>query len=67
MLLKSRHLKVEGNEEDGYRVVYYGKVVKYTKSFEYAMDVAIALLVEDWEQLFDYGISPQEVMELEGR
>ncbi len=66
MLLRSKHLKVEGNEEDGYRVIYYGKVIKYTKSFEYAMDVAIALLVDDWDQLFDYGIDPHEVVQLEG-
>ena len=66
MLLRSKHLRVEGNEQDGYRVVYYDKVVKHTKSFDYAMDVAIALLVEDWDQLFDYGIDPREVVELEG-
>ncbi len=59
--LHSRHLRVEGNEEEGYRVIYYGKVVKYTKNFDYAMDIAIALLVEDWETLWDHGLNPQEV------
>ncbi len=62
MLLKSRHLKIEGNEENGYMVVYYGKVVKYTHSFSLAMDVLFALLVGDSEQLVDYGLNPEEVL-----
>jgi len=62
MLLRSKHLKVEGNEKDGYKVIYYGKVVKYTHSFSLAMDVLFALLVGDYEQLLDYGLNPEEVL-----
>lgn len=63
----SKHLRVIGNEKDGYRVVWYGKVLKYTRSFEHAMDVAFALLFDDYERLIDWGIDPREVLSIEGR
>ncbi len=58
----SKHLRVEGNEIEGYRVIWFGKIVKHTRELGYAMDIAFALLVGDEEQLIDYGIDPQEVM-----
>ena len=58
----SKHLRIVGNESEGYRVVWYGKVLKYTRSFERAMDIAFALLFDDIEQLIDYGIDPREVL-----
>ena len=62
LCVSSKHMKVVGNEKEGYRVIYNGRVVKYTHSFHYAMDVLFALIAGDYEQLIDYGIHPEEVL-----
>ncbi len=61
--ISSKHLKVIGNESTGYRVIYRGKIVKYTRSFSLAMDVLFALLIEDYDALWKYGISAEEMIE----
>ncbi len=62
LCVSSKHMKVEGNEKEGYKVIYHGRVLKYTHSFSLAMDVLFALLVGDYEQLMDYGLNPEEVL-----